>query len=401
MVAIEWVELRDFRGYMRGEAEFGPGLTVLHGANGAGKTNLVEALYFGCTARPMLTVHERELVRFGAESTRVVVRTIGDDGPHELSVALKPGELKRMRVDGVVVERLMDAEARPRLCVFVPDRLGLINGAPVGRRAHMDQVVAAMWPTRTGDRQAYSRVLLQRNALLAGIRGGVRSRDTISTWDMELARHACALRRHRAEATDLLSGPFQRRAREFGLGADVTLKYRPRSHADDVEAFVAELRERLTSDLERGFSTHGPHRDELGLQCDGRDLRAYGSQGERRLALLALLLAERDVLGDRRTHLPVMLLDDVMSELDPDRRELLVAVLLEGGQSVITTTDLRHVPHSSDTRVQKLEIPGGVIQHHAPVISSATSTIDEVAADLASAERASSVADIHELEVAL
>ncbi len=126
--------------------------------------------------------------------------------------------------------------------------------------------------------------------------------------------------------------------------ATASLDYRPRSRALDEDEFVAELQARLAGDLERGFSTHGPHRDELASLRDGRELRLYGSQGEQRLALLALLLAERTVLARERGRTPLMLLDDVMSELDSERRELLARELSAGGQSVIATTDLAHVP---------------------------------------------------------
>ncbi|HXP37904.1 MAG TPA: hypothetical protein VN817_09070, partial [Solirubrobacteraceae bacterium] len=141
------------------------------------------------------------------------------------------------------------------------------------------------------------------------------------------------------------------------------LEYRPRSRAADADEFVAELQARLPSDLERGFTGHGPHRDELALLRDGRELRVYGSQGEQRLALLALLLAERSVLAEQRGRTPLMLLDDVMSELDAERRELLAVELSSGGQSVIATTDLAHVPGASDASVARLRVsPGAILQ---------------------------------------
>jgi DNA replication and repair protein RecF len=149
----------------------------------------------------------------------------------------------------------------------------------------------------------------------------------------------------------------------LGLSGDCALQYRPRSKASNVEEFVSELRERLPRDIERGFCTHGPHRDELAFARDGRELRSYGSQGEQRLALLALLLAERSVLAHERDRLPLMLLDDVMSELDSTRRELLAAELGSGGQSLIATTDLSHVPGAADPAVTRLRIsPGAIMQ---------------------------------------
>ncbi len=346
------VTLRDFRTYARAEVRLGEGLTVLHGPNGCGKSNFLEALYFGCTGHALRTRNERELVRFGQQATRVAVSVRDGAEQHELTVAYGVGEgaerpVKRMCVDGAAVERMLDVEVRPLLGVFVPDRLELLKGSPAPRRAHLDRVVAAIWPLRVATRHAYARALVQRNALLAGIRSGRASRSTLPTWDRELARHAIALREDRERVIELLRGQFADRAALLGLSGEVTMRYRPRSHAADVEEFVAELQERLPGEIERGFGSHGPHRDELALLRDGRELRSYGSQGELRLALLSLLLAERAVLAEHRGRNPLLLLDDVMSELDPQRRELLVGELAGAGQSVIATTDLAHVPTSA------------------------------------------------------
>jgi DNA replication and repair protein RecF len=364
------VEMRDFRTYARAEARVGEGLTVVHGPNGAGKSNLLEAIYFGCTARSPRTRSDREMIRFGARATRVVVRLLDGSQPHELAVgyeAAAPGAqaLKRMTADGAEVERMLDVQSRPLISVFLPDRLELVKGPPALRRAHLDQVVAAIWPLRGQTRREYSRVLAQRNALLARIRAGRASQDTLSTWDRELAIQALALRRHREEAVALLAAPFAERASLLGCSGEPTLEYRPRSRADSEQEFIDELQERLAGDLERGFSGHGPHRDELASVRDGRELRVYGSQGEQRLALLALLLAERAVLARERGRTPLMLLDDVMSELDGDRRELLARELSGGGQSVIATTDLAHVPGAGEASVTRLRISSGAILQEA------------------------------------
>jgi DNA replication and repair protein RecF len=367
-VRVLGVQMRDFRTYARAEARFGPGLTVVHGPNGAGKSNLLEAVYFGCTGRSPRTRNERELVSFDEQTTRVVVRCAEGVEEHELSVGYGPGPdgaraVKRLSADGAPVERLLDVGFRPLLSVFEPDRLELLKGAPSVRRAHLDQVVTGIWPLRANDRREYSRVLAQRNALLARIRSGRASHATLAAWDRELAVAALAVREHRATAVELLREPFHERAAQLGLNGEASLAYRPRSRAGDVEEFIAELQARLPSDLERGFTGHGPHRDELALLRNGRELRLYGSQGEQRLALLALLLAERSVLAHERGRTPMMLLDDVMSELDAERRELLAGELSSSGQSVIATTDLAHVPGAADARVTRLRVcPGAILQ---------------------------------------
>jgi DNA replication and repair protein RecF len=356
------LRLRDFRSYASADVELGAGLTVVHGANGAGKTNLVEALYFGCTGRSCRTSNEREVVRFDATTMRVEVDLHDDEGrPHALAVGFSPGEAKRLQADGATVERLVDVQARPLVCVFMPDRLELVKGPPALRRSHVDQVIAASWPARAATRRAYGRALAQRNALLAAIRAGRSSRSSLPAWDAELARHGIELRADRAAVVDLLAPRFAALAAGLGLGPSAELRYKPRSRAADAAQLAAELAERTESDLDRGFTGHGPHRDDLALLRDERELRAYGSQGEQRLALLALLLAERETLAQTRGAVPLMILDDVMSELDPDRRALLAALLRERGQSVITTTDLAHVPGAQDAGVTRLAVAHGTI----------------------------------------
>jgi DNA replication and repair protein RecF len=360
------VTVRDFRGYRDGSAEFGEGLTVITGPNGAGKTNLIEALYFGCTGRSCRTTNERELVRFGEKATRVVVAAEGDDGAHELAVGFAPGEPKRMKVDGAVVERLLDVSDRPLVSVFMPDRLELIKGAPAARRAHLDQFVAALWPARVATRRAYAQTLAQRNALIGRIRAGAAGRGSLESWDAQLASHGIALMRDRSTAVGTISEAFERLCDELGLDGDPALVYRPRSRAADAAQLQAELGERLDSDLDRGFTGHGPHRDDIATLRDGRELRAYGSQGQQRLTLLALLLAEREAIAARRHTPPLMLLDDVMSELDRPRRSSLIELLLStGGQSVITATDLEQIPGAEHAGVTRLVVAAGEVRAEA------------------------------------
>ncbi len=335
---------RDFRNYELLELSLPAGLAVVYGPNGAGKSNLLEALYFGCTGRSARTSNERELVRRGASVARVEVDTRDDEASHRIEAGFEPGEPKRLRVDGSLVDTLSTTPARPLVSVFMPERLELVKGPPSVRRAHLDQVVAALWPSRAATRTAYSRALAQRNALLGRIRAGISGPAALDAWDAELARAGIQLMADRAEAVEGLRVPFADLAAQLGLPGHAELGYRPRSTAAAVEGLATELAERRGADLERGFTAHGPHRDELTLLLDGVALRAYGSQGQQRTALLALLFGERELLRSRRGRAPLMLLDDVMSELDSGRRDLLADLLRSGGQSVVSATEAEHVP---------------------------------------------------------
>jgi DNA replication and repair protein RecF len=342
------LQARDFRNYEALNLPLPAGLTVVHGPNGAGKSNLLEALYFGCTGRSPRTSNEREMVRRGSSMTRVEVDTRDEEAAHRIEVGFEPGEPRRLRVDGNPVDSLSTTTARPLLSVFLPERLELVKGPPSSRRAHLDQVVAALWPARAGTRSACSRALAQRNALLVRIRAGSSGVAALDAWDAELSRTGVQLMEDRAEAVMGLREAFAELGAQLGLPGRAELRYRPRSPATDAAGLAAELAERRQADVERGFTAHGPHRDELQLLLDGVALRAYGSQGQQRAALLALLFAERELLASRRGRAPLMLLDDVMSELDSQRRELLADLLRAGGQAVITATESEHVPGAGE-----------------------------------------------------
>jgi DNA replication and repair protein RecF len=299
--------------------------------------------------------------------TRLVVRWTAEDGDHEVTVGFRPGEQKRMRVDGAEVQRLLDAPGRPLVSVFLPDRLELVKGGPALRRAHLDQVVAALWPARSTTRRSYAQSLAQRNALLGRIRAGMAARPALASWDAQLARHGVALMADRAAAVAAIAPAFERCAAALRLDGEPAIAYRPRSRAKTADQLAAELAERVPGDLERGFTGHGPHRDDLTLTREGHDLRTYGSQGQQRLSLLALLLAEREAIGALRSGPPLLLLDDVMSELDDTRRHALVRLLRDGaGQSLITTTDLDHVPESSAADVSRIAVAAGQARCEVP-----------------------------------
>jgi len=326
----------------------GAGVTLLWGRNGAGKTNLLEAVYLGLAGRSPRTRNDREAIAFGEPLARVEVEIRdgeGDDpGSRTFLWALERAGERRHQVDGRPVDAA-SAELRPALSVFMPDRLVLVKGPPAARRAHLDRFCAALWPARAEARRRYGRALAQRNALLGRIRAGTGAVASLDAWDAELAGSGAELIEVRRAAGLALAPPFARAAAELGLEGEAELAYRPRSEATDPEALAGELAHRREADLARGFTTHGPHLDELSLSRGGRALRRYGSQGEQRLGLLALLFAEREMLIAEGRPPPLMLLDDVTSELDPGRRSRLCERLLEGGgQALITATEPGQLP---------------------------------------------------------
>jgi DNA replication and repair protein RecF len=333
-----------FRNLRSQEVELGRRVTLLWGPNGAGKTNLLEALFTGLAGSSCRTRRDREAIAFGEPLARVEVDVAGEGEERSFLWSLARDGERRHLLDGSAMSAER-ARERPALAVFLPDRLALVKGPPTVRRSHIDRLVAALRPARADARRRYGRSLAQRNALLGRVRRGLAPRDSLDAWDLELAEAGCELSATRRDAIATLAPEFTAAAAELGLRGEASLAYAPRSQATEPAELAAELRERRSADVDRGHSGHGPHLDEIQVSLDGRALRRYGSQGEQRSALLALLFAERRALLEARRAPPLMLLDDVMSELDPDRRELLAHRLAEGdGQTLITATETDHVP---------------------------------------------------------
>ncbi len=350
-----------------------PRITAVVGPNGAGKTNLVEAIYFGLTSKSFRTGDRRDLIPFGSSWARSRVGTESDQGSqHEFMAAVSRTEGTRFNMDGAPIERSRSVDHRPMLAVFSPDRLEIVKGPPANRRAHLDAWIAARWPGRSETRTAFGRALAQRNALLARIASGSADRSQLGIWNRQVAESGAALTRVRGEAVDALAEHYERSSADLGLEGSNALSYRAGSTGDPQE-LERGLEERLEADLRLGRTTWGPHHDELRLELDGRQLRRFGSQGQQRMGLLALFFAERDALLKGGSTPPLMLLDDVMSELDSRRRELLVDRLLEGGQSVITAAESDLVPDKQGLR----EVP---IEHLTQAASSHRARAEEASA---------------------
>jgi DNA replication and repair protein RecF len=340
VAAAEAAALRSLDGF---RLELGAGTLTLVGPNGAGKTNFLEALYFALTGRSFRTADRRDLIPFDGTFARAEAVVHDDDGTSRtLLASVSRAEGRRHLLDGSPADPATLARHRPPVAVFSPDRLALVKGPPTERRAHLDRFAAARWPSRSELRRRYGQALAQRNAMVARVAGGSAPAAQLDAWDAALAEAAAPLIAARAEAVEELAPSFAEAAEQLGLAAPA-LEYAPRA-AGRVEELREGLAERRAADLRLARSSWGPHLDELKLTVAGRALRRFGSQGEQRAALLALIFAEREALMRARRVAPLLLLDDVMSELDPERRRLLVDRLGSGGQALITAASADSVP---------------------------------------------------------
>ena len=334
---VRSLSLRDFRSYERLELDLEPGLVLAVGPNGAGKTNLLEALHVGTQGFSPRTRLDAQLVRFGGSTGRVALR--GDRGgtPVELDVALQPGKGKRARLNGAALRAAELLRSEVSTLVFTPDRLAIVKGGPAARRAYFDRAGGRLFPARATLAAEYGAALGQRNAALRRVAVGHSSREALTPWTERIAGLGSELVAARLQTIDLFEQAFAGHATAFGL-TDAGLRYEGEAPAlDELEALVDR-------DLQRGATGLGPHLHDVTISSGARDLRNFGSQGEQRIAVLALLLGEADVLTENRGFSPLLLLDDVLSELDPDRRMVLAQRVGQRGQAFVTSTTASALP---------------------------------------------------------
>ena len=351
-VIVERVTLRNFRSYEALELALRPGLVLVTGRNGVGKTNLLEALHVGSQGFSPRTRAEGQLVRFGADAGRVSLGGTEDDTPVETQVTVARGEGKRLLLNGAPLASAETLRSRLAALVFLPDRLAVVKGGPLVRRSFFDRMLGRVLPAQAALPAEYGRALAQRNEALRRTRAGVSAREAVEPWTQAVAELGTALDRERASLIELLRPGFGEAAALLGLER-AELGYEERALT------VAELDARYAQDLARGITSLGPHLRDVRVTAGERELRSFGSQGEQRAAVLALLLAEASLLADRRGSPPLLLLDDVLSELDEGRRSALLESLPTGSQTVVTATSPGALPRGAPQPALVVEVSPG------------------------------------------
>ncbi len=310
---------------------------LVTGANGAGKTNLLESLHVGTQGFSPRTRADQQLIRLGAAGARVALAGERAGRPVELELTLQRDAGKRAKVNGGALRSTEQLRGEVATLVFTPDRLAVVKGGPAARRAYFDRTLGRLLPGRAPLPLEYAAAVGQRNAALRRVQAGASTRAAIAPWTEQVATLGAQLVASRLDAIALLAAPFAERAGELGL-LDAVLDYAGEAPT------VAALEARLDRDLERGVTGLGPHLDDVTVRSGERDLRTFGSQGEQRLAVLSLILAEAEVIAEQRGTPPLVLLDDVLSELDAGRRRLLAERIGRVGQAVVTATGADSLP---------------------------------------------------------
>ena len=352
---ITELTLRSYRSYETLYLAFDPGVQIFLGANAQGKTNIIEALYYAAFGRSHRTSSDAELIRVGADGAHIGLSFRRHDVPGELSFTFARGARRRITYAGESL-RQRDLVGILPMVLFSPEDLFLVKGAPALRRRYLDAELSQASPAYYGELLRYTRILKQRNAVLKDIRERLAAPDDLPPWDAQLARSAAYIVTRRIAAVAQLGALSARVQAVLAAGEELALAYEiAGAGAEDfAEDDMTEslhvwynkmLCEGRARDIARAATSVGPHLDDLVLRVGGMSLRSYGSQGQQRTGALALKLAELFYLQENIGEAPILLLDDVMSELDADRRRALLDFIRhEHIQTFITATDAAYFP---------------------------------------------------------
>jgi DNA replication and repair protein RecF len=353
------LQLKNHRNYRQLDLVPGPRVNVFIGPNGQGKTNLLEAVAMLALSSSPRARRDVELVGPVGPGSRIEAAVQAHGRPLEVAIALDvDGDRARrtIEVDGVR-RRGVDLPGHFRVTLFWPDDLGLVKAGPELRRRFLNHMLVQVQPGYARALSSLRRVLEQRNSLLKRIAGGDEHPDVLDVWNEELVRYGLEIARARAVAVAELGPVATRVHAEIADGEELEIGYE-----GPPEEFAEAVQKSLTDDLRRGVTTLGPHHDDLSIRLGGRDARSYASQGQQRTAVVSLKLAEAELVAARTGERPVLLLDDVLSELDAERRGALLRKVGDGGQVIITSAEAGPFPPELITEARVWTVTSGTIE---------------------------------------
>ncbi len=356
------LKLKNFRSYENITLTPPEGITVIAGENGAGKTNLLEAVHLCCLGRSHRTNTDADMIRAGADTGGVQLTVERRDGTHDTGVRLFQTQRRKKicYVNGKIAHRIGELMGHATCVIFSPEDLGLVQEGPNVRRRYLDMLLSQLQPAYFFALQQYTTALRQRNALLKQP-DSAEVQSQLDIWDEQLAQTAAPLVRLRAQMSERLSGMAATHYAAISGRPEETLRIRYVTQLGDpepAEQALRLLRERRRDDFRRLSTGVGPHRDDLSLTLSGVSMQAYASQGQARTAALSMKLAAFDLLTAEQGEPPLLLLDDVLSELDPARRRRLID-RIRGAQALLTCTDVSDLNGASPQCV--LQVANGAV----------------------------------------
>ncbi len=350
---ISQLVLKDFRNYQQLQLSLGDGLSVFWGGNAQGKTNLLEAVHVCCLGKSHRTVQSAEMVSYGKENAQIGLRVKRHDGPRHIQVMLQANKHKRISVSGVPIRRMSELMGHVQCVLFAPEDLQLIKGGPSLRRKYMDTALCQMSPAYFSSLMQYNAALSQRNALL---KKGIEEETVYDAYEQTMAHVGAKVLWHRQQFCIEIEPMAARLYSDIANGEPMRVMYRsqvPQGTEQEIEKALTEaLKNARPADKRRYITGVGPHRDDLQIVIRDKEARSYASQGQQRTAVLALKLAEVARMQARSGHRPVLMLDDVLSELDLKRQQALTEHV-EG--QVLLTTATRPPEHLKAAKIFKVE----------------------------------------------
>lgn len=353
---IKEIELKDFRNYKDIKVSFSENVNIFLGNNAQGKTNLLEGIYLNAMAKSFKTTKDKELIRFDREFCKIKTIAFFDEDEHLTEIVINKEGKKGIKIDGVKMKKTSELLERIFIIIFSPEDLKIVKDEPEKRRKFTDRELCQIKPGYFNDLNNYKKVLKQRNAYLKE-----ENIDTsvLDVWDYELAKYGIRIIKTRSEFIEKIDEiSRQIHSRISGGKERLELKYEP--NVDAEENFTEVLVKNRRDDIRNRTTVRGPHKDDFKISADGIDLRKFGSQGQQRTAALSLKLSEIKLIEEEMGEKPILLLDDVLSELDNDRQNYLIHSL-GGNQLFITTTDIsgkvaRQLPEGKVFKITKGEV---------------------------------------------
>lgn len=357
---IRTISLEDFRNYRAASIDLFAGQNVFIGANGQGKSNILEAIYALSSGRSFRGARDKDMIRH--EADRAVIKGLVGEDDTEVALEYQRNSGRRAYVFDQKLARVLDMVGRLPAVVFSTTDLAIIDGGPSERRAFLDAELALLSPSYLQAFAGYRKALEQRNAALRAVREGRSGSDALSPWEIALGERGALVRRSRADWLEALTPLVAREHIALGgPGEVVEIESIQVDEATDAAAIEQLLRERRQIDIAAGHTTAGPHRDDLLILLNGQEARAFASQGQRRTIALALKLAVAHYWRERMKVVPLVLLDDIMSDLDSARRHAVMALSGRIGQLIITATDLEALDPQVRSDAKVFEVVNGEI----------------------------------------
>lgn len=340
---IQSLELKNYRNYDRLIIEFSKGTNLLYGDNAQGKTNILEAVYLGATTKSHRGSKDREIIRFGENESHIRIHLMKQDIGHQIDMHLKKSKTKGAAIDQIPIKRSSDLLGFVPVIFFSPEDLSIIKNGPSERRKFLDIELSQLEKMYLHQLSSYNKVMAQRNNLLKQLAYQRELLDTLDSWDIQLVRYGSEVIRYRQRFIEDLNEIIREIHKNLtGKKEKIVLKY---DYSVNYDEFLTVLQKKREIDLKYSSTGIGPHRDDIEFLVNGIDIRRFGSQGQQRTAALSLKLAQIELVKRQTGETPILLLDDVLSELDSSRKNYLLDSIKDI-QTLITCTGLEEFINS-------------------------------------------------------